>query len=189
MLLIAGDFTFYPQKSDLPKLFSPLKNLTMPVYAVLGNHDTERPGEPLRKEMKEVLIQNNVRLLENEILRLKDITLIGMGDRWAGEQGEDDISLLSQVTPEENVLVLVHNPDSITDFPNSNADLTVSGHTHGGQIRIPLLYKKEIPTRGDFDKGLTIEKNTTLFITSGVGEVGLPMRFLNFPEVVVLEGV
>ncbi len=185
VLFIAGDFTYRPKISELPVLFAPLQKLRMPVYAVLGNHDTENPGEPLRDELKTVLQQYNVQILENEKVYVQDITLLGLGDHWAEE---DNTSLLQTVTPEEKVIVLTHNPDTISNFPNSYADLTVCGHTHGGQIRIPWLYKKVIPTIGDFDTGLTREKNTALFITSGLGEIGLPMRFLNFPEIVILEG-
>jgi len=58
--------------------------------------------------------------------------------------------------------------------------LTLAGHTHGGQIRIPYLYKKVIPVRGDvlWDQGLYSFKNEKVFVTSGIGEIGLPMRFL-----------
>lgn len=187
MLLIAGDFTYYPELHQLPALFAPLQELQMPVYAVLGNHDVERPGPKLRNELRRVLEQYGVDLLENEIVEFPNFTLIGMGDRWAGTHGEDDVSLLQSVVPEDYVIVLTHNPDTITDFPNDHADLTLTGHTHGGQIRIPWLYHRVIPTEGGFDKGFFQTEETLLYTTSGAGEVGLPMRLLSPPEIVIFD--
>lgn len=62
----------------------------------------------------------------------------------------------------------------------------MAGHTHGGQLRIPFLYKKAIPTEGDFDRGLSQEDTTLLFTTAGVGETALPMRLFNPPCIDVL---
>ena len=66
----------------------------------------------------------------------------------------------------------------------------LAGHTHGGQIRIPLLYKHMIPTRWPFDKGLYIYPSRTggrlVYVTPGTGMVGLPMRFLMPPRIDIL---
>lgn len=184
MVLIAGDLTYEPDAEDLSGLFAPLKNLKFPVYAVLGNHDVGFPGPPIRDELVEVLEMNGVVVLENEVVDLGGFTLLGLGSHFAGE---DEVGLLNNFSFEDNVVVLAHNPDSTTYFPNQNADLTLVGHTHAGQVRLPWVYKSVIPTQGDFDDGFTREINTKLFITSGLGETGLPMRLFNFPVVSVLE--
>jgi predicted MPP superfamily phosphohydrolase len=181
LVFIAGDFTYHP--ADIPSLYSPLKELRAPVYAVLGNHDVGQPGPPVRGELAQVLPQYGVRLLENETVRFPDFTLVGLGDRWAGE---DDLRLLRQVSDQELVIVLTHNPDTTRRYRNFKADFTLCGHTHGGQIRIPGLYQKVIPTIGPFDRGLTREPYTELFISSGLGEIGLPMRLFNPPVIDVL---
>jgi predicted MPP superfamily phosphohydrolase len=80
----------------------------------------------------------------------------------------------------------MHNPDSLEKFPESISDLALAGHTHGWQIRIPILYKKVIPTLWSYDKWYTQEKKSKLFITSGLWEVWLPMRFLNPPVIDVI---
>ncbi len=94
--------------------------------------------------------------------------------------------------------MLTHNPDTVTDF---TADfylkekwVTLTGHTHCGQIRIPVLYKYAIPTEGEWYSGGYYDLGSgsngsmnKLYITCGVGEVGLPLRLFNPPAVDILE--
>ena len=65
--------------------------------------------------------------------------------------------------------------------------LAVAGHTHGGQIRIPGLYRRVIPTRYPFDRGLHTFPPVPTFVTSGLGESGLPLRLFNPPVIDVLD--
>jgi predicted MPP superfamily phosphohydrolase len=182
-VMIAGDFTYEPKEGELSKLFDSLALVKAPVYAVLGNHDVERPGPAVRDELKEALEEKGVVFLHNQEVVANNFTLIALGDNWAHE---DDTTLLNTFTEADNVVVLTHNPDTTLAYTNANADVTLTGHTHCGQIRIPWLYKKAIPTTGEFDKGFTQEKYTKLYITCGLGEVGLPMRLFNPPVVDVL---
>lgn len=183
MVMIAGDFTYEPQNDDLSKLFAPLADIKYPVYAVLGNHDVEKPGPPIREELEQILEKYNVNLLNNDIVSLNGFTLVWLGSKW---NDEDDVSLLEELSLWDNIIVLMHNPDTTLKYVNNNADITLAGHTHGGQIRIPWLYKHVIPTTGDFDRGLTEEEFGKLFVTAGVGETALPMRLFNPPVVEVL---
>jgi len=181
-VLIAGDFTYEPHQ-DLVELFKPLSAIKFPTYAVLGNHDVEKPGPPLRLKLKASLKTLGVELLQNDSAPIPNtsIQVIGLGSHMASE---DQVSLISQFKKEEDVIVLTHNPDSTLSYQNDLADLTLTGHTHGGQIRIPWIYPYFIPTQGDFDQGLyPIESGGQLFITSGLGEVGLPLR-LGIPPVI-----
>lgn len=102
--------------------------------------------------------------------------------------GEDDSTLLKQFSLDDDVLVLTHNPDATLSYTTTAADLTVVGHTHCGQMRFPYIqeYLRPYiyPVRGDFDCGRYPEQK--LFITSGLGEVMLPIRFLNPPAIDVL---
>jgi hypothetical protein len=96
--------------------------------------------------------------------------------------------LLRKNNPEQFLLSLTHNPDLAYQYPtNSQADITISGHTHGGQIRLPWVYKLVIPSDYFFDAGLYQVGNYPVFVSSGLGVVGLPMRFFRFPEINVLE--
>lgn len=184
VVLIAWDLTYYPKIEDLWKLFAPLWDINKPVYWVLWNHDVEKPGPALRKELISVLTDLWLHYLNNEAVSFENYDLLWLGSNW---NDEDEVGLLGKYSESDNVIVLTHNPDTTLSFTNKNADLTLVGHTHGGQIRIPFLYKKVIPTHWDFDKGLTQEENTLLFTTSGIWETGLPMRFLNFPVIDVLK--
>jgi len=184
-VLIPGDFIYYPPQ-NLATLFSPLKNIKYPVYAVLGNHDSQKPGPSIQKKLQQTLEKNNVIFLHNSkaIMKNKKIILLGLGDRWAKQ---DDLSKINQFSKNDNLIVLAHNPDTTLNYKNSIPDLTITGHTHGGQIRIPWLYKKIIPCEGNFDQGLYTEKYGKVFVTAGVGEIGLPMRLGIPPTIDILE--
>lgn len=183
-LLIAGDFCYRPDRLRLAEILDPLKQLKVPAFAVLGNHDVQRPGPPIRQELAAALEQVGVRLLNNESARLGSFTLLGLGDHW---NCEDDVRLIDQFSTSEHLVVMTHNPDTTMRFTDSNADLTLCGHTHGGQVRIPFLYQSVIPTRGSFDRGLMQLGVTQLFVTSGLGEVGFPLRLFNPPVIDLLE--
>jgi len=186
-VLIAGDFTYEPQLDDMKQLFASLSKLKVPVYAVLGNHDCQRPGPDIRKELEKVLTDLGVKIITNKAVKLNNVTLLGLGSLWAGD---DDLLRLSNYTKEENLVVLTHNPDTTLDYhPNHHPDLTLAGHTHGGQVRIPYLYKKVIPVRGDvpWNQGLYTFKEQKVFVTSGIGEIGLPLRFLIPPTIDIIE--
>lgn len=184
-VLIPGDFVYYPSE-DLRGLFSELKNIKFPVYAVLGNHDSEKPGPPIQEKLQKALEDNNVVFLHNNDAKIngKNINVLGLGDKWANE---DDVSQINNFIKDDNLIVITHNPDTVFEYKNSIPDLTVTGHTHGGQIRIPFWYKKEIPCEHAFDKGLYKTRNGKVFVTTGLGEVGLPMRLGVLPVIEVLE--
>lgn len=187
-VLIAGDFTYEPQFDDMRVLFYSLSKIKVPVYAVLGNHDCEKPGPKIAKELTKILEELNVRVLDNESVKLNDVTILGLGSLCAYNS---KIKLVSDYKKEDNLVVLAHHPDialeynSSTDFP----DLSLMGHTHGGQVRIPYLYHKMIPVYGDvpWNQGLYQYQNTQVFVTSGIGVIGLPLRFLIPPTIDVLE--
>jgi len=183
-VLIAGDFTFYPTKNqNLNDLFSPLSELQVPVIAVLGNHDVQKPGPDLRNELVLALKANDVQIINNQILQIDELNIIGLGDHWAKE---DEVSLISTLETNDKAIILTHNPDTVYYYPESTNFLTVTGHTHGGQIRIPYLYKKVIPTENTFDKGIHQTPKGPVFVTSGLGEVDLPIRFLVPPTIDIL---
>lgn len=184
-VLIPGDLTYFPPE-DLNILFSPLKNIKYPIYAVLGNHDIEGFGTSTQTKLIDVLEDNKVEFLNNSMLRVrnKNITILGLGDHWTNQ---DDISKINMFTENDNLIVITHNPDTVSEYKNSIPDITITGHTHGGQIRLPYLYKYVIPCTGDFDQGLYNMDYGKVFVTAGLGEIGLPMRLGIPPTIEVLE--
>ena len=184
---IAGDLTYEPQGHSLDALFAPLARLDVPVYAVLGNHDQQAPGPDIDARLRAALRTHGVRIIEGEIVTAHGVRWAGLGDRWARK---DDPAFLRTSPSPLPTLVLAHNPDSATALSPSEANLVLAGHTHGGQIRIPWLYRHVIPSAHGFDKGeqmaTGIDGDVRVFTTTGLGEIGLPMRLFNPPTIDVL---
>ena len=180
-VVIAGDITYYPI-GDLDTLLSPLKKLQRPTYAVLGNHDSQAPGPDIEDELKEALERNNVIFLKNEDIYLEDldIHILGFGDLLAKEV---NIKRLKDFKDEDNLVVIAHTPDTVYSYKYREPDLTLSGHTHGGQIRIPCIYKYFIPTKYGFDEGYYETEKGKVYVSSGLGMTGLPFR-LGIPPVI-----
>jgi predicted MPP superfamily phosphohydrolase len=182
-VFIAWDFTWNPKNDELLELFEPLSQLSIPTYWVLWNHDVEKPGPKIREELIEVLDWYWLYYLNNNAVELNNFTLLWLGSNW---NNEDDITLLNDYKETDNIIVLTHNPDTISKYTNYIADLTLAWHTHWWQIRIPIIYKDVIPTKWDFDKWLTQEKYTQLFISSWLWETAIPMRLFNPPVIDIL---
>lgn len=183
-VLIPGDFYFEDYNLDYEKKLKSFSELKFRTFAVLWNHDTENPWPKIRDLLKKWLEKNNVTLLNNEVSKVWDINILWLWDKWALE---DDISLIDKFKKEDNLIVLAHNPDTVMFYQNDIADLTVSWHTHGWQIRIPFIYKNVIPSDYGFDSWFYNINNNKLYITSGAGEVWLPMRLFIPPEIVIIE--
>jgi uncharacterized protein len=152
------------------------------VYAVLGNHDWKQAGE----DMWRALQNAGIEVLENRVMQTGDIYVAGLAD--IRSRRPDLPGALAGVPAGAPVLLLSHDPDVFPFVPDWVA-LTLSGHTHGGQVAIPLLRRPAIPSRyGErYARGHVIEDGRHLYVTSGLGTSGLPVRFLAPPEVVVLE--
>lgn len=179
--LIAWDFTYWTQDGELEDTFAPLKELRSPTYFVLGNHDVQKPGPKVRDLLVPILEKFWLTYIDNKTVKYGDINIIWLGDRWAWE---DDVSVLKNYSKTDKIIVLTHNPDTTLDYPNDVADITFAGHTHGGQVRIPFLYKLVIPTAWNFDKWLYDTIKGKVYVSSGLWEVALAMRFLNPPEII-----
>ena len=182
-VLIAGDLTYDPDRS-LTDLLAPLKRLTMPVYSVPGNHDEERPGPRLDQVLRHTLESLGVTPVEYTHADLGSFTLVGMGDRWAGKDGMAPVQAAPHDKP---IVVLAHNPDSAMQLKPGMASLVLAGHTHGGQIRLPGLYKKVIHSENGFDRGLHTWAPVPVYVTSGMGESRVPLRWLVPPVIDILD--
>lgn len=186
-ILIPWDFTLVlDENADLEKLFAPFSDLTIPIYATLWNHDTMRPWPNISQKLRTVLEKNNIIVLNNETSQYtsKNIHILWLWDNWSND---DKIEMIWDFTQKDNLIVLAHNPDTTLKYTNNIADITVSWHTHWWQIRIPFIWKKILPVKWDFSNGYYDYNGIKLYITSWVGEVGLPLRFRIPPEIVVLD--
>lgn len=187
MVVLVGDYIYnhssqMEENEALASLQAPLG-----VYAVTGNHDYI-DGHP--EVIVNFLKSAGIQVLENRSVSLgigdKTVILVGMSDLWFDGNIEQ---ALERVTPEQTVILLSHNPDVVLDLESSQVDLVISGHTHGGQIRLPWIGSvAKIPDLlgRAYDLGLFYYQGFPLFITGGVGETGPRARLFNPPEMNLL---
>jgi len=174
-------------------------------YAVLGNHDwwedeavQARGSGPTMAE--EALDAVGIAHLENRALRLeKDghpFWIAGLGDQLAFTptsrrrtwQGMDDLpGTLAQLTDEAPAILMAHEPDIFPGVPE-RVSLTLSGHTHGGQVRL-FGYSPVVPSRygNRYAYGHVIEQGRHLVVSGGLGCSIAPIRFGSPPEIVLLD--
>ncbi|MEA2287263.1 MAG: uncharacterized protein QOJ21_3306 [Solirubrobacteraceae bacterium] len=151
------------------------------VFAVLGNHDWQNAGA----EMAGALREAGIPVLENDVVDAGPLHVAGLADLRTREP--DVAGTLARVPEGAPVIVLSHDPDLFPQISGRVA-LTLSGHTHGGQIAIPRMRRRAIPSRfGErFARGHIVEGGRHLYVTSGVGTSGWPVRLLAPAEIVIL---
>jgi hypothetical protein len=173
--------------AELARLRAPLG-----VWAILGNHDWWYDLAGVRNALAEVRIP----LLENQAVLLgpegERVWVAGIGDQIAYRigrgrfRGVDDLpGTLAQVTTDDPVILLAHEPDIFPRVP-SRVALTFAGHTHGGQIRVPLIWPAFVPSRYGkrYAYGHVIERERHLIVSGGLGTSIIPARFGVPPEIV-----
>jgi predicted MPP superfamily phosphohydrolase len=155
------------------------------VFAVLGNHDWWYNGLRVKTALEAVGIQD----LEDDVARIErggqSIWLAGLKDMWTNRP--DIEGTLQKITDESPVIALTHNPDLFVRIP-SRVILTLAGHTHGGQINLPLMGRIRVPSEYGqrYAAGHVLENNHHLFVTTGIGTSIIPVRFRVPPEIVIL---
>jgi predicted MPP superfamily phosphohydrolase len=155
------------------------------VYSVLGNHD--HWGDASRSLNWLAKSGQNLRHKVVPITRGKErIWLGGSGDYWEDELGID--KAFDNVPPKECKILLSHNPDGADTPFRTRIDLIVSGHTHGGQVSIPLWGPPILPVENKlYSSGFIMTKKTRLYISRGLGWALIPVRFNCYPEISVLK--
>lgn len=157
----------------------------MGVVAVLGNHDWRAGGHRVARSLRDA----GLTVLENDALRVgggrRSLWLAGLAD--ATERTPDVGGTLAAVPDGEPVIVLSHDPDVFPRIPERVA-LTLSGHTHGGQIAVPVLRRAWTPSRfGErYAGGHVVEGGRHLVVSRGIGTSSWPLRLGAPPELVVL---
>lgn len=158
---------------------------TAPVFAVLGNQDYEK-----QEQVERVLKTAGVTLLRNEGTDWRTpsgavLRIIGLGDFNEGDEAPQ--RCMSPVGGEEKpVLLLSHDPESRWLLRGYDWDLMLSGHTHGGQLGIPLLHRY-LSFRSSMPAGsFPFEGNRRVFVTRGVGAI-FNMRYFCPPEVSIID--
>ncbi|NUQ70997.1 MAG: metallophosphoesterase [Chthonomonadales bacterium] len=162
---------------------APVAAAPLGAYAVLGNHDywTES-AETVQQELQRI----GIAVLRNEPARVRALDntwIIGVDSISTGVA---DAKVASIGVPKDAVkLMLVHEPD-FADFTESPMDLQLSGHSHGGQIRLPGLPVLTPQGARRYCMGYYRGKTHPLFVSRGIGTIGLPLRYRCPPEVALL---
>lgn len=161
-----------------------------PTFACLGNHDggiwaARRRGYSDTNRVREVLAGAGVKLLHNAAsairVRNRDLTVVGLGDVWAGEL--QPMIAFRSVQPAGATVVLSHNPDTKEHLRPYRWDLLLCGHTHGGQVRLPFIGAPVSSVRDRrFLEGLHDWEGRWVHVTRGVGNL-YGVRFNCPPEV------
>ena len=199
-IVLTGDFVdssrFHPERS-----LSVAESLVKiaPVYYVSGNHEAILPDEDYQA-LTDGLRGLGVCVLEDESAELtrdgQSIRLIGLTDigfhPGTLEEKKDALrTALSALLPEDEFSVtLAHRPELMDVYTECGAPLVLSGHAHGGQIRLPGIGGLIAPGQGLFPK-YTEEKyeenGTTLVVSRGIGNSVLPLRVNDRPQIVVVQ--
>lgn len=160
-----------------------------PTYYVSGNHELRLSNE-MRNALYDGLSARGVILLLNRTdtltVRGCTVTLIGLDDR---NLEDDTLSQIADSLPTESIrILLAHEPQAFSHY-TAYADVVFSGHTHGGQIRLPFVGGLAAPDQGLFpkyDAGEFQEGESTMFISRGLGNSLFPIRVFNRPELVTV---
>lgn len=199
LIVLLGDFKawyshFKTEPVDDAAWAAELGRLQAPLgtWAILGNHDWWHDLEGVRGALAKVRIP----LMQNDAVLLgsgeRKFWLAGLGDQlahWLGPgrfRGVDDLpGTLAKIRTDDPVLLLVHEPDIFPVVPDRVA-LTLAGHTHGGQIRLPLIWPYFVPSKygARFAYGHVVENDRHLIVSGGLGTSMIPARLGVPPEIV-----
>jgi predicted MPP superfamily phosphohydrolase len=194
LMAVCGDFTD-DDAHYIPKLLKGLNALDprIPVVGVLGNHDYyANPQKSL-----DYLKDSRLKIFLNEGMEIKRgssaIWLAGVGDYAASRFGEwgsmapDFDKALAGKPASMPAVLMCHQPRGFKDSIKHHVDLTLSGHTHGGQFGFKWLHWSLAKPFLKYDMGLFEEEGCQLYVSSGTGFWALPVRFGLSPEVTLIE--
>ena len=194
LILLTGDYTNVDYLEDphtLRDTRTVLAQLAAPygVYAVIGSVDGPHAMEKVFNDLPITVLDDQVKKLQ---IGQQEINLVGVSNFGPTRDGQVLSVLMEQVPQDAYSILLYHTPDLIEVANRLQIDLYLAGHTHGGQVRLPLwgaiitmsAYGKQ------YESGLYQLNPTTLYVSRGIGLEGLSMpraRFLCPPEMVLID--
>lgn len=186
LILLGGDLVDEHTSHDgMKSLFPVLGSIHPPLgtYYVYGNHDLQRyAASPTftETELQQTIASSDIHILADHTVQLTDtLFLAGRRDRTMGQLPVKD--LLIEADPADYILLLDHQPYDFHLKQQAGADLTLSGHTHAGQIFPAGMF-----TAGDLNYGEKIVDTLTAIVTSGASGWGFPIRTSKHSEYVIL---
>ncbi|MDO5717640.1 MAG: metallophosphoesterase [Tissierellia bacterium] len=189
IIVMTGDIA-EKKLEPVERLIEIIKRFDVPVFAILGNHEEKGKN---KEEYKEILIKNDIELLDNNSVKLDIrgdiINIIGLNHYYPRINSNDGI------LAEDFNLILSHAPNTPLALLTEDMDLVLSGHTHGGQFRFPLIGAVYVPGQIPIPKYIKgvyeYETGTLIYVDSGLGNSRLPIRALNRVQVsmIVIENL
>jgi uncharacterized protein len=184
LFVLTGDYV-----SDRPRDIAPVAEMlshlkaAQGVYAILGNHDHHTGGPSVASALR----NHGIEVLQNRSVKLPcGLRLVGLDDdRY---RLTDINKSFEQVEDDEVVLTLAHNPALVDRLPDRRQTV-LSGHTHGGQINVPVLTRGQLKRIGarHYKAGWYQVGSKSLYVCRGLGNVGVPVRLFANPEIAVFE--
>ena len=201
-ILIAGDLVTSREKEDMTPAIELVNTLSKHyhIYYGMGNHETKIKSRredfgDIFDALKKSIDSTNVTMLENECVILPDYNIALTGLELDLEyfahfrkkpMAEDYLNTIIGKPRRGRCNVLIaHNPDYFEEYSDWGADLVLSGHIHGGIMRLPVLGGVIAPSYRLFPKydgGIFKEKNSTMLLSRGIGSHTIPLRFFNPAE-------
>jgi predicted MPP superfamily phosphohydrolase len=188
LVVITGDFVYYNAEEIADDLATPLREILTKdgVLAILGNHDHwANPGL-----VREIITASQIRELNNAVHTLERgnalLHVAGVDDYW---ERKDRLDLVLETMPEKGAAILLaHEPDYADISANAKRfDLQLSGHSHGGQVVIPILGPPILPLYGrKYPNGLYQVRNMLQYTNRGIGVIPPAIRFNCRPEITAL---
>ena len=198
IIVITGDF-IDPNRMHMKQSINFVKEIKgiAPIYYVSGNHEAKisnyEEWKNLLEEQEVIILENETKIIEKENSK---INIIGINDpKMAHEKSVKNATIINKELEISNYnkdlfsILLSHRPELFRTYVENNIDLVLTGHAHGGQIRISSIGGIVAPNQGLFPKytsGLFTENNTNMIISRGIGNSIIPFRINNRPELVVI---
>lgn len=194
IILVTGDI-IDRRNVNLQKALKYFENAIniAPVYFTSGNHEHRYSGfDGLKNDLKEmgvIVLDNEIAVLEknNEV-----ISIIGVNDFDFFENSTDFKNTINKLSSKAQgfKILMSHKPHKIQIYKESGVHLVLSGHAHGGQIRLPLIGGLYAPGQGFFPRftsGLyKLGNNVSLIVSRGLGDSIFPWRINNPPEMIMI---
>lgn len=159
-----------------------------PCYYISGNHEMWLDNEQ-RQYLYDGISDSGVVLLQNETISpIEGISMTGLGDESLHNGTLEKLS--ADISPDDLHIVLAHEPQYLDEeYAPCSPDLVITGHAHGGQVRLPFIGGLVAPDQGFFPKYTSGEYksgDTVMYVSRGLGNSVIPLRVFNYPEINVL---
>jgi predicted MPP superfamily phosphohydrolase len=198
IVVLTGDFVTVPRLRTWHKTKAAIKAQAEPcaellrqlratggIFAVLGNHDQSSQPDVVMDSLQ----GRGIRVLRNEAVPLQKggnrLWVAGVDDVLVGAADLD--MALQNISSHEPTILLAHEPDFADEVAESPVDVQLSGHSHGGQIRLPLVGPPYLPELArKYPWGLRRVGELTLYTNCGLGTIEVPFRWNCPPEVTLI---